>query len=84
MGKANREQMTTPAAQKASSFPGQGWGPGLEIIFSSQDGYVWASWQETDISIRLGRHEMVSAMMRDFLAQVALGERLASCDRSES
>ena len=49
----------------------------LAIIFSSRDGYVWASWQATDVSIRLGRHDMVAAMMRDFLAQDALGERLA-------
>jgi hypothetical protein len=70
-------------AQKASSLPVQGGESELEIIFSSKDGYVWASWQETDISIRLGRHEMISEMMRDFLAQEALGQRLANCDRSE-
>lgn len=47
------------------------------IIFSLQDGYVLASWPGTDASVRLGRHETVAAMMEDFLAQDALGRRLA-------
>ena len=51
--------------------------PELEIIFSERDGYVLASWPGTNASVRLGRREMVSAMMEDFLAQAALGERLA-------
>jgi len=52
------------------------------IIFSSQGGYVWASWQEAEVSIRLGRHEMVASMMKDFLEQDALGERLSMRDLS--
>ena len=48
-----------------------------QIIFSSRDGYVWVSWRETDASVKLGRHEIVAAMMRDFLAQDALGLRLS-------
>ncbi|MGE5062450.1 MAG: hypothetical protein ACM3IG_00095 [Myxococcales bacterium] len=48
-----------------------------EIIFSSRDGYVWASWPESDLSVRLGRHDSVAAMMQNFLAQDALAERLA-------
>ena len=47
------------------------------IIFSLLDGYVLASWPGTDASVRLGRHEMVAAMMKDFLAQDELGKRLA-------
>lgn len=48
-----------------------------EIIFSSRDGYVWASWPETNATVRLGRHEMVAAVMEDFLTQDVLGQRLA-------
>jgi hypothetical protein len=48
-----------------------------QIIFSSRDGYVWVSWRETDATVKLGRHEIVAAMMQDFLAQDALGLRLA-------
>ena len=52
---------------------------GLKIIFSLRDGYVWASWPETEAAVRLGRHDLVAAMMTDFLAQDALGERLTKC-----
>jgi hypothetical protein len=48
------------------------------IIFSFADGFVWASWPGTAAKVRLGRHENVTAMMRDFLAQSELGERLAN------
>ena len=47
------------------------------ILFSLRDGYVWATWPDTEAAVKLGRHEMVSEMMRDFLAQDAVGERLA-------
>jgi hypothetical protein len=50
--------------------------PEEAIIFSLLDGYVLASWPGTEASVRLGRHEMVAAMMEDFLAQDALGKRL--------
>ena len=50
--------------------------PEEAIIFSLLDGYVLASWPGTDASVRLGRHELVAAMMEDFLAQDALGKRL--------
>jgi hypothetical protein len=66
--------MTGPSV---STLHGQSCDAELEIIFSSLDGYVWASWQETDVAVRLGRHDMVAAMMQDFLAQDALGQRLA-------
>lgn len=48
----------------------------LGIVFSLHDGFVWVSWPDTEASVRLGRHDVVSSMMRDFLAQDALGERL--------
>jgi hypothetical protein len=51
----------------------------LGIVFSLRDGLVWASWPDTEISVRLGRHDMVASMMRDFLAQDALGKRLGAC-----
>ena len=65
--------MTEPLA---SSFTGHRWEPELGIIFSSLNGFVWASWPETEAAVRLGRHGMVANMMRDFLAQEAVGERL--------
>jgi hypothetical protein len=65
--------MTRPTA---SSFWGHRWEPELGIVFSSREGFVWASWPETEATVRLGRHDMVAAMMQDFLAQDALGKRL--------
>lgn len=50
----------------------------MEIIFSSREGYVWASWPDTNATVRLGSHELVAAMMQDFLAQDTLGRRLAT------
>ena len=50
--------------------------PELQVIFSSRDGYVWVSWP-TGGAVKLGPHEVVADMMRDFLAQDALGKRLA-------
>jgi hypothetical protein len=60
-----------------SALPDHRRHPELEIIFSSRDGYVWASWPEA-YTVNLGSHEVVAAMMRDFLAQDALGKRLTS------
>jgi hypothetical protein len=62
-------------AGRASSFADR-WEPELGIVFSSRDGFVWASWPDTEVAVRLGRHEVVANMMRDFLAQDALGRRL--------
>lgn len=53
------------------------WEQELNIIFSLRDGYVWASWLDSEASVRLGRHDMVTSMMRDFLAQDAIGQRLS-------
>ena len=63
-------------SSKVLVAPAEGWRLGLEIVFSSRDGYVWASWQHSEASVRLGRLELVAAMMQDFLAQDALGKRL--------
>lgn len=46
------------------------------MIFSLRDGFVWATWTEAEVAVRLGRHELVANTMRDFLAQDAVGERL--------
>ena len=59
-----------------SSFAGERWEPELGITFSSRDGFVWASWPNTEAAVRLGRDDTITAMMRDFLAQDALGKRL--------
>ena len=47
------------------------------VIFSFLDGHVWASWPDAKASVNLGSHEGVTEMMRDFLAQCDLAERLA-------
>lgn len=47
------------------------------LVFSSRDGFVFASWPGTDVVVRLGQHAEVAAMMSDFLAQDALGARLS-------
>jgi hypothetical protein len=50
------------------------------VVFSSLNGRVWASWPGTDASVDLGPLDDVTEMMRDFLAQRELGERLAQRD----
>jgi hypothetical protein len=65
------------AKSSGASFPDRPWEQDLAIIFSSRDGYVWASWLDSEASVRLGRHAMVTSMMRDFLAQDAIGVRLS-------
>ncbi len=47
------------------------------IIFSLVDGTVWVSWPGNNASVELGQSYAVTYMMRDFLAQCDLGERLA-------
>ncbi|MBT2135675.1 hypothetical protein KK137_15150 [Croceibacterium sp. LX-88] len=46
------------------------------VIFSLKDGEVWASWPDDPGAVRLGEVAEVAAMMRDFLQQLELGERL--------
>ena len=47
------------------------------VIFSLVDGTVWANWTGKSASVELGDYDTVTHMMRDFLAQCELGERLA-------
>ena len=49
-----------------------------DVIFSFLDGHVWTSWPGVDASVNLGPYDGVTEMMRDFLAQCELGERLAN------
>jgi hypothetical protein len=49
-----------------------------DVVFSLSGNFVWAGWPGTNAAIKLGRHEAVAAMMRDFLEQSALGEQLAT------
>jgi hypothetical protein len=63
--------------RRLAAFPDYRSHPELEVIFSSRDGYVWASSRDA-YSVNLGSHEAVAAMMRDFLAQDALAKRLTS------
>jgi len=46
------------------------------IIFSLEDGIVWASWDGAEIRIPLGPQHEVEAMMLDFLAQSEIAKRL--------
>jgi hypothetical protein len=51
---------------------------GDAVIFSLSDGVVWASWPEKTGWVELGPYESVTYMMRNFLAQCELGERMAA------
>jgi|KBSMisStaDraftv2_1062788.scaffolds.fasta_scaffold2745647_1 hypothetical protein len=48
------------------------------IVFSLADGVVWASWPEKTGWVELGPYNDVTEMMRNFLAQCELGERMAA------
>ena len=48
------------------------------IVFSLENGQVWASWYGQATPVLLGSRLEVSAMMRDFLAQEELARRLAA------
>jgi hypothetical protein len=54
-----------------------------EIIFSLSDDMVWVSWPRKGASVELGHCETVTFMMRDFLAQCDLAQRLANRPRAE-
>jgi len=47
------------------------------LLFSLEDGFVFASWPGASGSVRLGTYEDVREMMRDFLAQSEVGDRLS-------
>ena len=46
------------------------------VVFSLEDGEVWASWYGRGRPVLLGSQDKVSSMMHDFLAQVEVGKRL--------
>ena len=48
----------------------------VAVIFSLADDIVWVSWPDKEGAIALGNYKAVTAMMRDFLDQSDLGERL--------
>src|SRR5262245_27474268 len=48
------------------------------IVFSLERGHVWASWPEGGAAVDLGEVGEVLFMMRDFIAQCELGDRLAA------
>ena len=52
------------------------------VVFSFVDDAVWASWPGDDASVHLGDYDTVIYMMRDFLAQCDLGERMALLKRA--
>ena len=52
--------------------------PDEYVIFSFNDGYVWASWPDTVAKVRIGSHDAVIAAMVDYMAQSELAERLAN------
>ena len=56
---------------------GRGADESSEIVFSLEEGEVWASWNGHGPSLRLGSQNNVAEMMEDFLAQVEVGKRLS-------
>jgi len=57
------------------SHPDEGSGG---VIFSLEEGQVWASWYGQGPPVCLGSQKRVGKMMEDFLAQEALAKRLSS------
>ena len=51
------------------------------IVFSVENGQVWASWYGQDKPVHLGQQHEVAEMMQDFLAQVELARYLAERNR---
>jgi hypothetical protein len=47
------------------------------VVFSIEEGQAWANWPGHASPIRLGPDEEVTAMMKDFVAQVEVAHRLA-------
>jgi hypothetical protein len=48
------------------------------VIFSTENGLVWAHLPNTNAPVALGDLGTVAYMMRDFLSQCALSERLGT------
>ena len=47
-----------------------------DIVFSLEQGEVWASWYGQSAPVRLGSQQKVTRMMEDFLAQAEVARRL--------
>jgi hypothetical protein len=54
-----------------------------QLIFSLLDGCVWANWNGTMTTVRLGDANMVVATMREFLEQCDLAVRLGHAAEAE-
>jgi hypothetical protein len=52
------------------------------IVFSLENGNIWASWYDSGPRVRLGSNDKVAAMMEDFLAQHRVAERLSQSART--
>jgi hypothetical protein len=50
--------------------------PEDEVVFSMRGEDVWVSWPHTNAAVRLGTHEAVAAMMRDYLGQSEIANQL--------
>jgi hypothetical protein len=50
------------------------------VIFSREQGQVWASWHGDEAPVCLGSEKRVAAMMEDYLAQVRLAAKLGQSD----
>ena len=74
-----RQQATTgePGNRPVvSAQPKQG------VIFSQRGGHVWVSWSTKSSTVNLGAADEVSEMMRDYLAQADVAERLLRLART--
>ena len=54
-----------------------------DLVFSLSNGFVWASWPGTSACVKLGTHEAVSDVMRNFLATNEIAKRLEDPGTSE-
>jgi hypothetical protein len=54
------------------------------VIFSLKDGQAWASWPTAGFHLRLGPQNEVADMMKDFLAQRELANRLAAAAQTKT
>ena len=61
---------------ESSLRPARPDGIAAPVVFSLEGGQAWASWYGSHSWVRLGPEGEVAEMMRDFLAQRELAERL--------
>ena len=48
------------------------------VLFSLMDDFVWVTWPDSVVRVRLGTREAVVTMMHDFLAQERVAQRLTN------